>query len=240
MKGDECNITRTITLYLFTKTIHEDNMNSNQKRQKTLMLTHGVDNVSKIPEVQERRRKTFAANRSELLYDHAEITEKIDGKSLRIFRLNKDIADDWLKKYHPLQAPRGNLLSLGLVDDDTIYCIMTFKKSRNKQYNVELSRMWTLPGYEVIQGYDILSQYASEFGLYNIVSYVNITFENVKNYEMIGMHCIRNIQSTKWWVNSERRISDASRRQFKISEDELLADGWLPVYDGGQAVYVFD
>ena len=214
-------------------------MNANQKRQQTLLATFGVDNVSKIPEIQCRRRETFAAKRNELVYVPAEIHTTIPAGTLRIFHLNKSVADEWLNEYHPLQAPRGNLLSLGLVKDDTIYCVMTFKKSRNKHYDVELSRMWSLPGYKITRGYDMLSQYASELGISNIITYVNKTFEDTDIYEQLGMKHIRDIQRTKWWINSERHISDASRRQFHKTEEQFLADGWLPVYDCGQAVYVF-
>lgn len=215
-------------------------MTSQDKRRNTLLQLHGVSNVANLPEVQDKRRMSFEAKRNELVYFSQPIQHIVDGSTLRLFQLNKDVADEWLNAHHPLQSPRGNVLSLGLVDSTTIYCVMTFKKSRNKSYNVELSRMWSLPGYLIEHGYDRLSQYVSELGLSSIVAYVNKTFENPRNYEKIGMKHIRDIQRTKWWISSDRHISDASRRQFHKTEEDLLNSGWLPVYDCGQAVYVFE
>lgn len=212
-------------------------MLSNEKRVSTNLSLYNVDNVAKLKEVQEKRKQTFAAKRTELAFKRVPILNKLDSSEFSVFVLNKAVADDWLIKYHPLNAPKGNVMSLGLVKDNMIYCIMTFKKSRNKRYYAELSRMWTLPSYQIIGGYDRLSQYASELGVNNIVAYVNLSFENPEDYEYIGMHKTRSIQKTKWWINFNSAMTDASRRQRKISADKLLADGWISVYDKGQDVY---
>ena len=192
------------------------------------------------PEVQAKRRETFESKRTTLIFYQEPRLRKVDGTSLSVCRLNKDVADEWLETYHPFGAPRGNVLCLGLTDGSTIYCMMTFKKSRNPEYCAELSRLWMLPGHDVIGGYDILSTAASQFGVYNIVAYVNMSFENYHDYESIGMKYVRDIQRTKWWITSSHRMSDASRRQRKLSAEHMLESGWLPVYDCGQRVYVFD
>lgn len=212
---------------------------SNMKRIHTVNEKYGVDNVSQLRNIQDKRRYTFDQKRTMLQFDPPHIKHEISGDNLTLYRLNKQISDEWLNMYHPLKAPRGNLLCLGLVKDDTIYCLMTFKKCRDKRYNAELSRMWMLPDYYVTGGYSILSEYASKFGLYNIVAYVNLTFENYLEYESIGMTHVRNIQKTRWWIKDSNKITDASRRQQGILEDDLIKDGWLPVYDCGQAVYEF-
>lgn len=218
-------------------------MNNNviqEKRKQTLLSTYGVDNVSKIPEVQEKRRETFESKRRTILFYQEPRIKNIQGSDLDIYKLNKEYANNWLDTYHPFKAPRGNVLCLGLVKDDVTYCILTFKKSRNPQYSAELSRMWMLPTYNIIDGYDILSEEASKFGVSSIISYVNMSFENYKDYESIGMKHIRDIQRTKWWVKDNDRISDASRRQYKLKQEDMINNGWLPVYDCGQRVYVFE
>lgn len=208
----------------------------NEKQLATLLTKYNVTNVAKLPEVQEQRRKTFASKRIDLVYNPAPILNRIPAERFKVFILNKGVADMWLNKYHPLGAPRGNVLSLGLVEENTIYCIMTFKKSRNTTYDAELSRMWTLPTYQIIGGYDMLSQFASEYGLSSIVAYVSISFEDVSNYESIGMRVVGTIQKTKWWTNSKTTLSDASRRQKKIPEQALLDSGWIALYDKGKVV----
>lgn len=214
-------------------------MNSNEKRIKTLLETRNVTNVAFLPEVQDKRRKTFEDKKTIIIAYQDSRIHTVFGKDLTIYHLNKTVADEWLNKYHPFRAPKGNVLSLGLSDGKEIYCIMTFKKSRNKEYFAELSRLWMMPTYNVVGGYDKLSTYASELGIYNIVAYVNMSFENYRDYESIGMKHIRDIQPTKWWICGEDRISDASRRQKKFTENELIFKGYIPMYDCGQRVYVF-
>lgn len=192
------------------------------------------------PEVQAKRRKTFESKRTALIFYQEPRVNKIDGHSLSVIRVDKRVADKWLELYHPFGAPRGNVLCLGLADDSQIYCMMTFKKSRNPAHNVELSRMWMLPKYHVIDGYDILSSAAVNFGVSNVVAYVNMSFENCLDYESIGMKYKRSIQPTRWWITPDHRMSDASRRQRMLSTEFMLSNGWLPVHDCGQHVYVFD
>lgn len=215
-------------------------MNSIERRIATNLERYGVSNVAKLPEVQAKRRKSFEDKKDIAIFYQDPRVNILKADDLKVFRLAKDIADDWLNKYHPFKAPRGNVVCLGLTDGSEIYAIMTFKKSRNPEYFAELSRLWMLPTYQVIGGYDKLSSAASDLGIYNIVAYVNMSFENYMDYESIGMQYIRNIQPTKWWIRDDDRISDASRRQKKLSENDLVFKGYVPIYDCGQRVYVFN
>lgn len=212
---------------------------STEKRILTNLSKYGVDNVSKLSEVQAKRRKTFENKRRTILFYQEPRINDIKGDCLSVYRLDKKYADNWLNEYHPFGAPRGNVLSFGLVGNNQIYCIMTFKKSRNKDYSAELSRMWMLPTYNVIDGYDILSDEASRFEIHSIIAYVNLSFENYKDYESIGMKYERDIQLKRWWIKDNNLKSDDSRRQSKISKENMLKLGWLPVYDCGQRVYTF-
>lgn len=214
-------------------------MNSIERRIATNLERYGVSNVAKLPEVQAKRRKSFEDKKDIAIFYQDPRVNILKADDLKVFRLAKDVADNWLNKYHPFKAPRGNVVCLGLTDGSEIYAIMTFKKSRNPEYFAELSRLWMLPTYQVIGGYDMLSSAASDLGIYNIVAYVNMSFENYMDYESIGMRYIRDIQPTKWWIRDDDRISDASRRQKKLSENDLVFKGYVPIYDCGQRVYVF-
>ena len=213
-------------------------MYNNEKRIETNLLRYKVENVAQLAEVQEKRRKTFEAKRTTLIFYQEPRTNVIDGGDLKVYRLTKSVADEWLNMYHPFGSPRGNVLCLGLVKDNTIYAIMTFKKSRDSRHVAELSRLWMLPTYQVVGGYDILSSEASALGLYDIVAYVNMSFENYLDYESIGMKHVRDIQRTKWWIKEKEKMSDASRRQYKLKQEDMISNGYLPVYDCGVRVYV--
>ena len=217
-----------------------DTMDANSKRKITTLNRYGVDNVSKLKSVQDKRRNTFESKRTTLVYYQEPRIYKINSDDCTLYRLDKSVADNWLRTYHTFGCPKGNVLSLGLVKDGTIYAVMTFKKSRNKKYYAELSRIGMLPGYDVIDGYNKLSSYASELGIYNIVAYVNLSFENEQDYIDIGMKPTRDIQPTKWWIKEDQKMSDASRRQKHLTETELVFNGWIPAYDIGSRVYVFE
>ena len=212
-------------------------MNSIEKRCETNSQRYGVVNIAQLKSIQEKRRETFESKRTTILFYQEPRVNVIDGEDLTLFRLNKNVADEWLNLYHPFKAPRGNVLCLGLVNNETIYTVMTFKKSRNPKYVAELSRLWMLPTYQVVNGYDILSNEASKLGLYNIVAYVNMSFENYLDYEAIGMKYIRDVQRTKWWIRNDEKISDTSRRQRGLNQNDLVYQGYHPVYDCGVRVY---
>lgn len=214
---------------------------SNMKRVETNINKYGVDNVSKLPWVQAKRLSSYEKKRNFLgyFYKKPEVHTNINGEDLRIYRLNKDVSDNWMNEYYPLKASRGTVLSIGLVEGDIVYCIMTFRKPRDKNYSVELSRMYSLPGYEVTDGYSILSNFASEYGLCNIVAYVNFCFDYFEDYEEIGMKSNRDIQRKNWWWNGSNFISDASRRQSSWTKEDMANSGYSCYQDLGTAVYEF-
>ena len=214
-------------------------MNSIEKRIQTCLQKYNVENVAQLQSVQLKRKQTFDDKKDILIFYQEPKVHIVDGNTLDVYRLNINIANEWLDKYHPFRSPKGNVLALGLVKNNQIYCLMTFKKSRNKNYDAELSRMWMLPTYNIKHGYDILSQEASNFGIDNIIAYVNMSFENYKDYESIGMKHIRSNQKTLWWIQKDERISDASRRQKQLSREYMLNSGYVPLYDCGQRVYAF-
>lgn len=216
-----------------------DYQTSNNKRKATLNQKFGVDNVSQLAEVQDKRRATFASKRDTLIFYQELRVNVINAEDLQVFRLDVEYANEWLNLYHPFKAPKGTVLALGLCDESQTYCIITFKKSRNKRYVAELSRLWMLPTYNVVDGYQVLSQQASEFGISSIVAYVNLSFENVDDYKSIGMKYLRTNQRTKWWLRNNEIVSDASRRQKGLSHHEMVFRGYGVAYDCGIEVLEF-
>lgn len=216
-----------------------DYQKAHEARKQTLQLKYNVDNVSKIREVQLKRQKAFASKRDTLIFYQEPRIHKIQASDLQVYKLDLEFTKHWLNLYHPFRAARGVVLALGLCKDNTTYCIMTFKRFRNKNYIAELSRLWMLPSYDVIGGYQVLSEYASEFGIYNIVAYVNLSFENVNDYKSIGMKYLRTNQRTKWWYKNNEIVSDASRRQKGLSHNDMIFSGYKFAYDCGIEVYEF-
>ena len=210
-----------------------------KKARKTLLERYGVENPNQIQSAKEKRKQTFQLQNDTLIFYQEPRVNKIQASDLQVYKLDVEYANQWLNEYHPFKSPRGTVLALGLCDESQTYCIMAFKKSRNKNYVAELSRLWMLPTYDVIDGYQVLSQYASELGLYNIVAYVNLSFENVDDYKSIGMKYVKTNQRTKWWLRNNEIIPDASRRQKGLSHNDMIFNGYGFAYDLGVAVYTY-
>lgn len=209
------------------------------RARKTLLERYGVENPNQIKSAKEKRKQTFQLQNDTLIFYQEPRVNKIQASDLQVYKLDVEYANQWLNEYHPFKSPRGAVLALGLCDESQTYCIMTFKKSRNKNYVAELSRLWMLPTYDVVDGYQVLSQYASELGLYNIVAYVNLSFENVDDYKSIGMKYLRTNQRTKWWYKNNEIVADASRRQSGLSHNDMVFKGYKFAYDLGVAVYTY-
>lgn len=161
------------------------------KCKKTLKANYEVDNPMKNAKIRNKVTKTWIyKSYPKLVVDDCEIVH-VNASELEIYRLDNSFADKWLDKYHPEGSGKGAILCFGLVRDSEIFCIMTFRKPINKHYTTQLLRMWMKPGYYVDGGYDTLSRYASGFGLYNIVAYVNPRYEDIEEYEKIGMSLVR-------------------------------------------------
>lgn len=162
-----------------------------EKCKQTLAANYSVDNPMKSREVRNRVTKTWI----DKSYPKSDVStieiSHIQASELEIYRLDNSFADNWLNKYHPDGSGKGAILCFGLVRDSEVFCIMTFRKPINKRYTTQLLRMWMKPGYYVDGGYDTLSRYASSFGLYNIVAYVNPKYEDIEEYEKIGMSLVR-------------------------------------------------
>ena len=179
----------------------------------------------------------------------------IFARSCSIYKLKKSITDDFLRNYHLQGTCRGQDVSLGLVKDGELYMVMTFGRSRyNKNYSVELLRMATKRGYRVVGGASKLFQYfVNTYEIYSIISYCDLSKFKGDVYEKIGMKHLRNSPPQEIWSKGCEKITANLLRQRGYdqlfgtdygkgtsNEQLMLENGWLPVYDCGQGVYVFD
>ena len=179
---------------------------------------------------------------------------RIYARKCEIWKINKDIGDQFLSENHIQGACRGQILYLGLVHDGELVELMTLGKSRyNKNYDVELLRMCSKKGYEVVGGASKLFSYAtSEYGLSNIISYCDASKFSGDVYEKIGMKFLTWTEPQEIWSKGTQKITANLLRARGYdqlfgtnygkgtSNDQLMLEhGWLPVYDCGQRVYVY-
>ena len=180
--------------------------------------------------------------------------QKIYARNCEIYKLQSRVADDFLSKYHLQGTVRGQLLCLGLIYQDELLQVMTFGAPRyNKNYYAELLRLCTKPGIEVVGGASRLFTFATKkLEVENIISYCDLAKFNGDVYEKIGMKLHHVTEPQEIWSKNDKKITANLLRQRgydqlfganygkgTCNEELMLADGWLPVYDCGQAVYTF-
>lgn len=179
---------------------------------------------------------------------------KIYARQCKIYKLQPAITDKFLKENHLQGTVRGQDLCLGLVYENEVVEVMTFGKPRyNKKYYAELLRLCTRKDVNVIGGASKLFSFATKkLGVENIISYCDLAKFNGDVYEKIGMHFSHFTEPQEVWSKNSRKITAnllRSRGYDQLfstnfgkgtsNEELMLADGWLPVYDCGQAVYTF-
>ena len=162
--------------------------------------------------------------------------------------------NNYLDMYHLQGTCRGQKIRLGLYYDNQLVSLMTFGKPRyNKNYEYELLRYCA--SHNVVGGANKLFKYfVDNYKPNSIVSYCDTSKFSGKVYDMLGFKIDTiNSPSCHWYsVKENKHITDNLLRMqgydrlFKenhgkgTSNEELILDrGYLPVYDCGQATYVW-
>ena len=182
--------------------------------------------------------------------------QTIGARKCKIYKLNSKTTDEFLNKYHLQGTCKGQVLSLGLVYEDKLLEIMTFGKSRyNKNYDIELLRLCTHPDYVVTGGASKLFKFAvQQYELNSIISYCDASKFSGSVYTNIGMKFLRNTPPQEIWSDCNYgKITANLLRQRGFDQlfgtnygkgtdnNELMIEhGWLPVYDCGQKVFVYE
>lgn len=180
--------------------------------------------------------------------------QKIYARQCEIYRLNIEPTDEFLNNYHLQGTVKGQIISLGLVKNSELLQVMTFGNPRyDKHYYSELLRLCTKPGYMIVGGAEKLFSFATkQLTIDEIISYCDLSKFSGAVYNRIGMKLKRVTEPQEVWSRGNRKITANLLRQRgydqlfnsnygKETSNEalMLQDGWLPVYDCGQAVYTF-
>lgn len=177
----------------------------------------------------------------------------IHARECSIFKLNSAVADEFLDRYHLQGTVKGQILRLGLVKDCELFQVMTFGRPRyDKKHSVELLRLCTKAGYAVVGGAEKLFKFAvNDLCVRDIISYCDLSKFSGDVYQRLGMKLLRITEPQEVWSKGSQRITANLLRQRGFdqlfgtnfgkgasNEELMLAAGWLPVCDCGQAVYV--
>lgn len=132
---------------------------------------------------------------------------------------------------------------------------MTFGKPRyNKKYQFELLRLCSLPNVSVVGGAErLFSSFIRNYTPESIISYCDIAKFSGDVYKRLGFTQLYITEPNKIWSHGVEKITNNLLLQrgfdqlFKTNygkgtnnEDLMITHGWLPVFDCGQAVYVWN
>lgn len=178
---------------------------------------------------------------------------KIGARKCELRLVTNKESNAFLDEHHIQGAVQGVLEGYGLYYQDKLIQVMTFGRPRyTKKYDFELLRLCTLPDYAVSGGAERLFKHFTMFHLSStILSYCDLAKFSGEVYSRLGFQLDHVSSPAKVWSRGKQRVTDNLLRQrgydqlFGTSygkgtsnEQLMLDNGWLPVYDCGQAVYV--
>lgn len=178
--------------------------------------------------------------------------QSIYARKCRIASIDQYTANVFTERYHIQGKCRGQVINYGLYHNNELVEIMTFGKPRyNRHYDLELLRLCTKSDIRVAGGASrLFKHFLQENPGKSVISYCDLAKFTGKVYEEIGMTLNNVTPPAKIWSKDDKYITDNLLRQrgydqlFNANygkgtsnEELMLNDGWLPVYDCGQAVY---
>lgn len=176
-------------------------------------------------------------------------------RNLEIREVPLKDTNEFLNKYHLQNTCYGQLIRYGLYKDDELMEIMTFGKPRyNKNHEWELLRLCSHKDFKVVGGAEKLFKHFLEMQSPNsIISYCDYSKFSGDVYNRLGFKQKGNPKPSKHWSRGEEHVTDNLLRQrgydqlFNANygkgtsnEQLMLENGWLPIYDCGQLVFIWD
>lgn len=191
------------------------------------------DNPKKIISILKTREKLYARN-----------------CVIKAVSLNDTI--DYINTYH-LQGYAKDTIRLGLYNNNELVSIMTFGKSRyNRNYEYELIRYCSHK--YVIGGAEKLFKYfISNYNPNSIISYCDKSKFDGNIYTKLGF-IFNDIKISKHWYNPKTKQHILNSLLLKLGYDKLfktnygkgtsneqlmLDNGFVEIYDAGQASYIW-
>ena len=184
--------------------------------------------------------------------------QKLYARKLQLKEINKQEANAFLKENHLQGYCYGNLVNLGLYQNEELIQVMTFGKPRyNKNYEWELLRLCSHPNYIIVGGAERLFKYfIRTYNPKSIISYCDNSKFRGDVYIKLGFSEQWATSPSKVWSKDDKYITHnlLCQRGFdqligsKLNPPEIYGKGtdneqlmiahkWLPIYDCGQQVF---
>ena len=180
--------------------------------------------------------------------------EAIYARKCSLCEIDAASANSFLSEHHLQGKVNGQKVSLGLYYKDELVQVMTFGRPRyNNRYEWELLRLCSDHRYSVVGGAERLwKHFLKAYNPQSEISYCDRAKFTGSVYARLGMVLDHINEPNKVWSKGSQIITNNLLLQrgydqlFNTtygkgtSNEQLMLDsGWLPVYDCGQAVYIY-
>ena len=179
---------------------------------------------------------------------------RIHGRKCEIHEIPAKLANEFESQHHLQGSVRGQKICLGLYYDDELVGVMTFGYPRyNSQYEWELLRLCYDSRYIVAGGSEKLwKAFLQRYQPQSVISYCDLSKFSGCVYTQLGMSLDHINTPNKIWSKGSECVTNnlllqrgydqlfhTSYGKGTSNEQLMLDNGWLPVYDCGQAVYTY-
>ncbi len=162
----------------------------------------------------------------------------INSENLDVYKLTRTAYKTFLNAYGHRRNKKYNRkeVAFGLVKDGLLYQVILLQKSMYHHHSTVIADYGTRWGYNIENGLNKLLQ-----TIFNIYEKNDIILElpfdrlDINDLHEMNLHYYHSVHPMLIWSKKNECITDNKN----IDKESMLADGWLPVYDCGQAVYTF-
>ncbi len=181
-------------------------------------------------------------------------------RKLQLKEISQLEANRFLKQFHMQNGSREQKVCLGLFREQELIEVMTFGKPRfNKNYEWELIRLCTRPGFRVVGGAEKLLKHFKDLkNPKSLISYCDKSKFSGEVYTRLGFTLKSSGLPSKHWYNTKTgvHVTDNGLRMKGFdklfgevygtygkgtSNDELMRQhDFVEIWDAGQAVYVWN
>lgn len=232
----------------------------------SINVFHPSSSPLRITYHQEKTREAEAANyRCIHIWDWDDVakiaaslvtSKKLYARQTQLTVLTPLEANSFLDLYHFQGSCKGNKVNLGLSYAGELIQVATFGKPRyNKNYEWELLRLCTHPGYVVVGGAErIFKNFIKNHCPRTILSYCDRSKFRGEVYSRLGFHCIRQGQPSRHWAQlygkkhftdnllraqGADRLIGTSAGKGSSNRELMLASKFVEIYDCGQDTWVW-
>jgi len=198
----------------------------------------------------------FDWDATEKIIDLFRTDNRIGARKCELKEVPLTECNKFLNEYHLQGRVYKQVYRLGLYYNNELIQVMTFGTPRyDKKHDIELLRLCSKRGYVVIGGAEKLFKHALDDNpsWKSIISYCDLAKFSGEVYSRLNMKRVRTTPPQIVWSKGADKVTSTLLRQrgydqlFNANygkgtsnEELMLEHGWLPVYDCGQAVYVYE